>query len=122
LIYVFLDLGAITDVQKPTDLIQLYYEIAMSIGLTLDLNKMLKVALTSYLKNLNCSAGAIIQLKKKSPKKYMFRKLYIIPRKLQENEVYRQVINLLSVPFDETELNTFKKKLPFSASQPYQST
>ena len=97
---------------KSIDLIQLYYEIAMSIGLTLDMNKMLKVALTSYIKNLNCSASAVLHLKKRSTNKYVFRKVYVTPRKIQESGVYLRIIDLLSPTFDENQLNTFKKKMP----------
>ena len=97
---------------KPIDLIQLYYEIAMSIGLTLDMNKMLKVALTSYIKNLDCAASAVLHLKKRPSNKYVFRKIYITPRKIQESGVYLRIIKLLSPTFDENQLITFKKKLP----------
>jgi PAS domain S-box-containing protein len=97
---------------KSIDLIQLYYEIAMSIGLTLDMNKMLKVALTSYMKNLQCTASAILHLKERSTDKFVFRKIYATPRNIQENGVYLKVIDLLSSSFNESQLNTFKKKLP----------
>ncbi len=97
---------------KPIDLIQLYYEIAMSIGLTLDMNKMLKVALTSYLKNLNCTASAILHLRERSTNRFVFRKVYVTPRDIQENGVYLRIIALLSPSFNENQLNSFKKKLP----------
>lgn len=97
---------------KPIDLIQLYYEIAMSIGLTLDMNKMLKVALTSYIKNLHCTASAVLYLKKRSNDSFVFRKIYITPRKIQESSVYLRTIKLLSASFSENQLSTFKKKLP----------
>jgi len=101
---------------KPIDLIQLYYEIAMSIGLTLDMNKMLKVALTSYIKNLNCIASAVLHLKERSPDKYVFRKIYVTPRKIQDSGVYRRIIEILSPTFDKDQLSTFKKKLPLLGS------
>jgi len=97
---------------KPIDLIQLYYEIAMSIGLTLDMNKMLKVALTSYIKNLNCTTSAILHLKHRPSSKFVFRKIYASPRKIQESGVYLRILDLLSPSFDENQLNAFKKKLP----------
>jgi PAS domain S-box-containing protein len=97
---------------KAIDLIQLYYEIAMSIGLTLDMNKMLKVALTSYLKNLHCTAGAILHLKERSANKFVFRKIYATPRKIQDSGVYLKILDLLTPSFDKNQLSTFKKKLP----------
>ncbi len=98
--------------KKSIELIQLYYEIAMSIGLTLDLNKMLKVGLTSYLKNLNCMAGAILHLKQKGQNKYAYRMIYTSPRHFQESDVYQRVLHLLSSTFNLNEVNHFRKKLP----------
>lgn len=39
---------------------QIFYEIAMSIGNSLDLDDMLKEGLSAYLKKLNCSAGIVL--------------------------------------------------------------
>jgi len=97
---------------KSIDLIQLYYEIAMSIGLTLDMNKMLKVALTSYMKNLHCTGSAILHLKERASDKFVFRKIYVTPKNIQENGVYLKIVNVLSPSFNKIQLNTFKKKLP----------
>ena len=98
--------------QKPTDLIQLFYEIAMSIGLTLDLNKMLKVGLTSYLKNLQCSMGAILHLESNSEDLQNFNKIYAIPRNIESNPTYQRVLTQLASNFDEAKLTAFRKKLP----------
>jgi PAS domain S-box-containing protein len=101
---------------KSIDLIQHYYEIAMSIGLTLDMNKMLKVALTSYMKNLNCTASAILHLKERSSNTFVFRRVYATPKKIQDSGVYRKILDLLSPTFNENQLNSFKKKLPLIGS------
>ena len=101
---------------KSIDLIQLYYEIAMSIGLTLDMNKMLKVALTSYMKNLSCTSSAILHLKERSTDTFVFRRIYATPKKIQENGVYLKILDLLSPTFNENQLNSFKKKLPLIGS------
>jgi PAS domain S-box-containing protein len=102
--------------KKPADLIRLSYEIAMSIGLTLDLNKMLKVALTSYLKNLDCVAGAIFQQRKKGRKQIVYHAIYTVPRNIKDNPDYQQIIKQLSRSFDYDELDKFRKKLPLIGS------
>jgi len=102
--------------KKPAELIRLSYEIAMSIGLTLDLNKMLKVALTSYLKNLDCVAGAIFQQRKKGRKQIIYHASYTIPRNIKDNPDYLQIIKQLSRSFDHDELDKFRKKLPLIGS------
>jgi len=95
-----------------TDLIRLSYEIAMSIGLTLDLNKMLKVALTSYLKNLNCTAVSIFHQKQKANKGFFYRSMHTIPRTINDNPEYKKTLKRLSKTLSEDELNKFRKKLP----------
>jgi len=102
--------------KKPADLIRLSYEIAMSIGLTLDLNKMLKVALTSYLKNLDCVAGAIFQQRKKGRRQFVYHASYTVPRNIKDNPDYQQIIKQLSRSFDQGELDKFRKKLPLIGS------
>ena len=102
--------------KKPADLIRLSYEIAMSIGLTLDLNKMLKVALTSYMKNLDCTAGAIFQQLKKRGRQYLYKAIYTVPRNIKDNPDYQQIHKQLSRIFDHDELDKFRKKLPLIGS------
>jgi PAS domain S-box-containing protein len=96
----------------PADLVRLSYEIAMSIGLTLDLNKMLKVALTSYLKNLDCTAVSVFHQRFKKKAGYYYRKIYSIPRTIKNSSEYRMTAKRLSKPLDNDELNKFRKKLP----------
>jgi len=95
-----------------TDLVRLSYEIAMSIGLTLDLNKMLKVALTSYLKNLNCSAITVFHQRQKAKKNNYYRSIHTIPRTIKEDSEYNKTIKRLSKPLNDDDLNKFRKKLP----------
>jgi PAS domain S-box-containing protein len=98
--------------KKTPDLIRLSYEMAMSIGLTLDMNKMLKVALTSYLKNLDCTAGAIFQQRKMKRKQFQYHAHYTIPRNIKENPDYTQILKQLSRTLEENEIVKFRKKLP----------
>jgi signal transduction histidine kinase/CheY-like chemotaxis protein len=41
--------------------IQIFYEISMSIGSTMDLRALVKTALGTYLRKLNCSAGSVLR-------------------------------------------------------------
>jgi len=41
--------------------LQIFYEISMSIGSTMDLRALVKTALGTYLRKLNCSAGSVLQ-------------------------------------------------------------
>lgn len=100
--------------KKPIEINQLFYEIAMSIGLTLDMNKMLKVGLTSYLKNLHCSAGAILHIRKKGRYNYLFRKIYAIPRNIQKDPLFNMAMSKLSPSYDEESLNKYRTRLPLT--------
>ena len=100
--------------KKAIELNQLFYEIAMSIGLTLDMNKMLKVGMTSYLKNLHCSAGAIFHIRKKKRNFYFFKKIYTSPRTIQNDPLFKTAMELLSPVYDENSINKFRTGLPLT--------
>ncbi len=100
------------NINQSTDLIRLSYEIAMSIGLTLEFNKMLKVALTSYLKNLNCTSVSVFHQKQKRNKSFFYRNVHAIPPTIKESPEYIKTLRRLSKPLKEDELNKFRKKLP----------
>ncbi len=59
------------------------YEISMSIGNSLDLDRMLKEAVTVMLSRLNCSSAAIYQKKGTG-----YRLLYAKPKVVIKNEIY----------------------------------
>jgi diguanylate cyclase (GGDEF)-like protein/PAS domain S-box-containing protein len=60
------------------------YEISMSIGNSLDLDRMLKEAVTVMLSRLNCSSAAIYQKKEDG-----YRLFYAKPKVVIKNETYR---------------------------------
>jgi PAS domain S-box-containing protein len=64
------------------------------------------------MKNLQCTAGAVLHLKERASDKFVFRKIYATPKNIQENGVYLKILDQLSSTFNESQLNTFKKKLP----------
>lgn len=103
--------------QNSIDLTQLFYEIAMSIGLTLDLNKMLKVSLTTYLKSLNCSTGAILYCDKDDENRYHFSKIYALPRNIQYDEAYQRTLKQLTKSLSKKELTAFRSKLPLTGGK-----
>ncbi len=82
--------------------IQVFYEIAMSIGNSLDINKMLQESLTAYLRKLNCSAGAVFTLEQGPGQERYLKKVYSIPREVTRNkaciEALKQVPEDLSGP------------------------
>jgi PAS domain S-box-containing protein len=91
----------------------LFYEIAMSIGNSLDLREMAKTAISTYLKKMNCSAGGILHLKE-SDRQYHYEVVSSIPRNFQNHGIYQSISKLIPQNVSLDELNEFKKRLPLS--------
>lgn len=92
--------------------IQIFYEIAMSIGTSLDLHKMLKTVLLTYLRKLNCVAGMVYKLNSSDKKNYYFEDLFSIPYTSEIRKNYELIDVLFSKSFTEKELADFSSKMP----------
>lgn len=93
--------------------IQILYELAMSIGNSLELKEVLKVSLSNILRKINCSAGAIHFIKQQQDGTFTFERAYSIPRNIENNPTYKYVKKHIPNQFQnkgKTEL--FLKKLP----------
>ncbi len=75
-----------------TEHIQLLFnEIAMSIGNSLDLRKMLKESLSTYLRKLNCSAGGVFMLKTDALGNYHYEPVITTPRSFPSSKIYQVI-------------------------------
>lgn len=90
---------------------QILHEIAMSIGTSLDLHKMLSVSLSTIIKRLNCSAGGIHFRRRKSQERLFFERIFSIPRDISRNETYQAALQVLA---DEAWLEDSSQQLPIS--------
>lgn len=97
---------------KSAQKIQIFYEIAMSIGTSLDLHKMLKTVLLTYLRKLNCVAGMVYKLNSSDKNNYSFEDLFSIPYTLEIRKNYELIDVLFSKSFTEKELADFSSKMP----------
>lgn len=91
--------------------IQIYFEIAMAIGTSLDLQQMLKKALSAYLRKLSCTTGAVLQLRE-ADGYYQYASSYCIPRNTLQNRVYKSILEQLPEKFNQKELYGFIQSLP----------
>ncbi len=82
------------------------YEISMSIGNTLDLDKMLNVVVTMILSRLNCSSAAIYEDLDGNSKL-----LYAKPKVLINNEVYVTTVEVLKQKFFNCHQNSVVEKV-----------
>ena len=94
-------MGTIIKIGQPEKL-QKFYEMAMSIGNSLNLLEMLHQSLTAYLDNLDCMAGSVFWFKKKSDGSYVTENIFSLPYTIELNLIYKDVFeNLLDKQMTE---------------------
>lgn len=96
--------------------LQVFYEIAMSIGNSLDINKMLRESLTTYLRKLNCSAGAVFKLETLPEGVCRFVPVYSIPREIKRNSTCRHALKHIPEALPPSRLPQFLQKLPINGN------
>jgi len=82
--------------QNQVQQIQVYYEIAMSIGKSLNADKMLKTALLVYLRKLNCVAGIVYQTHNSDEGEIEPQNFFSIPYTLQIENKYKDLECIIS--------------------------
>lgn len=96
---------------------QMLYEIAMSIGNSLDLRSMLKWSLSTYLRKLDCSAGIVAEMKEETRGSFRFSPVYAIPRNACVAPACRAGILHAPEIASEAEYIAFRAKLPISGCE-----
>ena len=91
------------------DQMQILYEIAISIGVTLDMNVMLTTAIDAFLRQLNGAAGAIYLSRQEAPQR---TPASAIPRSARHNEALPVVEALLPAELNRITWETFIAALP----------
>ncbi len=89
---------------------QIFYEIAISIGNSLDLGKMLKEALSCYLRKLNCSAGIVFEMQKGPDGPLGFTPVFSSPRNPRFD--YRAALECIPKDLSEASVAEFLSTLP----------
>ncbi|MFC1770336.1 ATP-binding protein [Candidatus Margulisiibacteriota bacterium] len=92
--------------------IQLCYEIALSIGTSLDLKQMLQTSLLIILKRLNCSIGVILQTN--NDLELGYTKIYSIPRNIDKNQSYLDALKCLPKKGSELMVYSCDDNFPIS--------
>jgi PAS domain S-box-containing protein len=92
--------------------IQIYYEIAMAIGNSLNLKKTLKESLSAYLRKLDCSAGLVLHLRQDPQGFFSYVPIHTIPRNLEKNPTGRAAVQAVPAALAPEPLAAFLGKLP----------
>jgi signal transduction histidine kinase len=77
--------------------IQIFYEISMSIGSTMDLRALVRTALGAYLRKLNCSAGSVLRrvwVEDDSGGRWALERLHSIPRNIDRVATHEEAVRL----------------------------
>ncbi|MCK5149138.1 PAS domain S-box protein, partial [bacterium] len=91
--------------------VQVFYEIAMSIGSSLDLKNMTKAALSTYLRKLNCCSGSILG-KKEAGGTVEYSMICSIPRTIRNSSVYHTALAKIHDYVVAENATEFDKSLP----------
>ncbi len=92
--------------------LQIFYEIAMSIGNRLELDAMLKESLQTYLRKLDFMGGTVFRTMRDRDGLYFFEKIFSIPRRLDGNEAFRSATRHLPNRLEKEALKGFTDRLP----------
>lgn len=95
--------------------LQVFYEIAMSIGNSIDMSRMLKESIKAYLQKLNFSAGAIFREVEDEERRFHLEYLYSIPRSLNRNDAYIEAIERFPFEVSRSRLDAFYESTPLHA-------
>ncbi len=97
---------------KSIQQIQIFYEIAMSIGKSMNINEMLKNTLFQYIRKLNCTAAIIYKVNYLAQFSYQSQLFFSIPYTLKISKHYPEIDELLHKKFTQDELLTLNESLP----------
>ncbi|MCP4748864.1 MAG: PAS domain S-box protein [Desulfobacteraceae bacterium] len=99
--------------ETPLEL-QICYEIAMSIGNSLDLSRMLKQSLSTYLRKLNCKAGIILKNNFSPDSQISFEQVFSIPRSINSYADICGKIPLTQARLEESKSCQLLQTLPLT--------
>lgn len=88
------------------------YEIALSIGSSLELNKMLQQVLSKILRGLNCNAAVVYSYSVSAESLLSWTDQLSLPRNALKKESIKQVLDQINFPSDVGDLNEFIFQLP----------
>ncbi len=97
---------------SPADQLQIHYEFSMAIGTSLDLRVMLRKAVSTFLRKLNCQAGGIHLLRPDRAGRGGFEQVFSIPRNTNNIDAYRIAQAQLPTEIDGDRLDDYLSSLP----------
>lgn len=97
--------------QDQIQTLQVLYELAMSIGTSLDLHPMLEVSLQAFIKELDCAAGGVYQHQVDGAS-FQFEAVHTIPQHTDRNGQFNEALTYLPGRMDAARMEQFLETLP----------
>lgn len=98
------------------------YEIALSIGASLELNKMLQQVLSKILRGLNCNAAVVYSYTASVENQLNWSDQLSLPRNALKRQSIKQVLNQINFPSEVSNLEEFIGQLPEKIKTEYNSS
>lgn len=96
--------------------LQVFYEIAMAIGNSLNLKKMLQESLNTYLRKFKFAGGAVLQ-GKKTEQGITLETVFAIPRRIEKSKAFQAALDSLPGIISPDRLEEISNRLPISGQQ-----
>jgi len=101
---------------RSAEQLQVYYEIAMSIGQSMNIYDMLKNSLLTYLRKLNCIAAMVYKIKQQDENLFLFEEYFSLPYTLNIKDRYSELHDIIPGSIDKKGLTAFMEKFPIAGS------
>lgn len=101
--------------KKLVEITQIFYEISMSIGMSLSLDQMLRDVASVTLRKLNGTALVIFK-QQQDQDQHHFERIFITPRGFLKSDEYLSLEQILPSAFDLQQFESFSRKLPIKVA------
>lgn len=92
--------------------LQVFYELAMAIGNSLDLHPMLEESIQTYLQKLHCSGGVVFQIRSEREGREICEQIFSIPYRIQKNTTYTEAVKEMHRRAGQGNWQRFVEMLP----------
>jgi signal transduction histidine kinase/CheY-like chemotaxis protein len=96
--------------------LQVFYEIAMAIGNSLNLRKMLQESLNTYLRKFNFAGGAVLQ-GRQTDQGISLEAMFAIPSRIEKNKAFQAAMERIPRTIPLERLGEYASRLPVSGQQ-----
>ncbi len=98
--------------------LQIYFELALSVGNGAELNAMLKQSISAYLRKLSCAAGMVLRCPSANDDDARYQPVLSIPKRIDRNPAIVYALEMLPNRCQDKEWKAFLCQLPLLVTAP----